>query len=69
MRRSVPFCILLMIGPACSARAGELSRIKQMALLDEADRALRGGVDADNPRVAEANYRKAIKAYETLVSS
>ena len=40
-----------------------------MALLDEADRALRGGVDADNPRVAEANYRKAIKAYETLVSS
>jgi len=69
MRKSVSLCILLVIGTVCRAQAGELSRIKQMALLDEADGALREAADAEDPRVAEASYRKAIEAYETLLGS
>jgi len=49
--------------------AGELPRIKQMALLDEAGVALQKALDSEDARAAEANYRKAISAFETLIRS
>jgi len=66
MRSSV-IAILIIASAAAAARGGELSRVRRMALLDEAEQAFQAAVNARNDWEAEANFRKAANAYQQLV--
>ena len=66
-RNIILVSVLLAALPAGPARAGELSRIKQMALLNDAEQAVQHASDTRDARDAEAYQRKAIAAFEGLI--
>jgi len=60
--------ILLIAVAAACAQAGEISRLKQAALLDEANTAFQKALDSKDSREAVASYRKGIAAFESLIA-
>ena len=65
MRKTI-IAILIIASAAAAARAGELAPMERVALLVEADKAFQDAVNSENDWEAEANYRKAINAWERL---
>ena len=65
MRRTL-LAILSVICLAGLAGAGEISRLKQAALLNDANTAFQAALDTKDDREALAEYRKAIDAFEAL---
>ena len=62
--------LLVSAAVVCMARlasAGGMPRLKQAALLNDANTAFQAALDTKDDREALANYRKAIDAYEALV--
>jgi len=49
--------------------AGPMTPLEQSALLNEANKAFQAALDTRDQRESEANYRKAIDAYQRLVDS